>query len=54
MTVTDNGIGIRPEELPHVFERFWRGSQAGPAAGSGIGPTVVSELVRAHQGARSR
>ena len=50
MTVTDTGMGIPPEDLPHLFERFWRGSQAGPAAGSGIGLTIVSELVRANQG----
>jgi two-component system sensor histidine kinase BaeS len=50
MTVTDTGVGIPPEELPHVFERFWRGSQARATAGSGIGLTVVTELVRAHQG----
>lgn len=50
LKVTDTGVGIHPEELPHIFERFWRGSQARVVAGSGVGLTVVAELVRAHQG----
>jgi two-component system, OmpR family, sensor histidine kinase BaeS len=50
LTVTDTGVGIPPEELPHIFDRFWRGAQARTAAGSGIGLTVVAELVQAHRG----
>ncbi|HLA81612.1 MAG TPA: ATP-binding protein, partial [Thermoleophilia bacterium] len=46
--VEDNGIGIPSEDLPHVFERFYRveksRSQAG--GGSGIGLAVVKALVR--------
>jgi two-component system, OmpR family, sensor histidine kinase BaeS len=49
--VTDTGIGIPPEDLPHVTERFWRGRRsADMAAGTGIGLTIVAELVRAQHG----
>lgn len=47
LRVSDTGPGIPPEELPHVFERFFRGRRA-RAGGSGIGLTVVNDLVRAH------
>ena len=50
LTVSDTGAGIPPDELPHVFERFWRGRAARERSGSGIGLAVVDELVRAHGG----
>jgi two-component system sensor histidine kinase BaeS len=50
LEVSDTGPGIRPEDQPHVFERFWRGAQAGQTAGSGIGLAVAAELARAQQG----
>jgi two-component system sensor histidine kinase BaeS len=50
LSVADSGPGIPPEELPHVFERFWRGAQARTVTGSGIGLTVVQRLVEAHAG----
>ncbi len=50
LTVTDTGIGIPADELPHVFDRLWRGSNPLGAAGSGIGLAVVAELVHAHEG----
>jgi two-component system sensor histidine kinase BaeS len=50
LSVADSGPGIPPDELPHVFERFWRGAQARTITGSGIGLTVVQRLVEAHAG----
>jgi two-component system, OmpR family, sensor histidine kinase BaeS len=50
--VSDTGIGIAAEDLPHVFDRFWRSdrSRSRATGGSGIGLAVVRELVRAHHG----
>ena len=50
LEVADGGPGIPEQELPHIFDRFWRGSAGRRAAGSGIGLAVVAELVRAHAG----
>lgn len=46
MEVTDDGVGIQAEDLPNVFERFYRGSEGG----LGLGLTIVRELVEAHGG----
>jgi two-component system sensor histidine kinase BaeS len=50
LEVEDSGSGIPEEELPHVFERFWRGRAGRSKSGSGVGLAVVAELVRAHHG----
>ena len=52
LDVTDSGIGIVPEELPHVFERFHRvpGARARTHEGTGIGLALVRELVEMHGG----
>jgi two-component system, OmpR family, sensor histidine kinase BaeS len=50
LCVADTGPGIPDDELPRIFDRFWRGRQAAAVAGSGIGLAVVAELVRAHGG----
>jgi two-component system sensor histidine kinase BaeS len=50
LSVSDTGVGIAEADLPRVFDRFWRGTHEGGAFGSGIGLTVVAELVRAHGG----
>jgi signal transduction histidine kinase len=50
LTVTDTGAGIPADELPRIFDRFWRGRQAAQTSGSGIGLAVAAELTRAHGG----
>jgi two-component system sensor histidine kinase BaeS len=50
LVVADTGRGIPAGELPHVFERFWRGSGTDRSTGSGIGLAIVAELVKAHGG----
>jgi signal transduction histidine kinase len=50
LQVGDRGPGFAPTELPHVFERFWRGAAATAVGGSGIGLAVVAEVVAAHGG----
>lgn len=49
-TVIDTGPGVPDEELPHLFERLWRGSASRDTEGSGIGLAVVRELVEAQRG----
>jgi signal transduction histidine kinase len=54
--VSDSGEGIAPRDLPHVFERFYRGepsrrrSADGRGAGMGLGLVIARELVEAHGG----
>lgn len=48
--VSDTGRGIPEDEIPHLFERFWRGRAAATTAGSGVGLAVAAELARAHRG----
>ena len=50
LTVTDTGTGIPADELPRVFDRFWRGRQAAQFSGSGIGLAMAAELAQAHDG----
>ncbi len=50
LEVADTGPGIPADELPHIFDRLWRGQHARAVAGSGIGLAVVRELVTAHAG----
>jgi len=52
ISVADTGSGISAEDLPHVFDRFWRAdkSRARSTGGSGLGLAIVRKLVEAHGG----
>lgn len=50
LTVSDSGIGIPPEDLPHLFERFHRGRNASEYPGNGLGLAIVKAIVNAHKG----
>ncbi|MBK8025267.1 MAG: PAS domain S-box protein [Chloroflexi bacterium] len=49
--VRDSGSGIAPDELPHIFETFWRRDQAHTTAGFGLGLSIVQRIVEHHSGA---
>ena len=53
--VTDTGVGIAPDELPRIFERFYRGTRASEArgSGSGLGLAIVRSIVEMHGGSVS-
>jgi PAS domain S-box-containing protein len=52
LEVQDTGIGIDPEDLPHLFERFYRGRQVRQSKihGTGLGLAIVKEIVDMHGG----
>jgi len=50
LTITDSGIGIPPEDLPHLFERFHRGRNVSGYAGNGLGLAIVKAIVNLHEG----
>jgi len=51
LTVRDTGSGIDPEDLPHIFDRFWRGDRARVrSGGSGLGLAIAKQIVEAHGG----
>jgi len=51
VTVSDTGVGISEEDLPHVFERSFRGSNESKADGSGLGLAISKEIIDQHGGA---
>ena len=52
VSVIDDGPGVKPDELPHLFERFWRGdpSRSRETGGSGLGLTIAQRVIQAHNG----
>ncbi|MBW8751919.1 MAG: HAMP domain-containing protein [Propionibacteriales bacterium] len=50
LTVADQGPGIAPEDLPHVFERFYRSAESRGMPGSGLGLSIVRSIAERHGG----
>ncbi|MDX2136236.1 MAG: ATP-binding protein [Saprospiraceae bacterium] len=49
LDISDNGPGIPPDDLPFIFQPFYRGVQQAKTAGSGIGLSLVDSILRLHQ-----
>ncbi|HMM28563.1 MAG: PAS domain S-box protein [Chloroflexota bacterium] len=50
ISVSDNGPGLPPDQLPHVFDPFYRVAQGAHSAGVGLGLTLARQIVELHQG----
>ena len=50
LRISDQGEGIPDDELPHVFDRFWRSPSARNTPGSGLGLSIVAQTIKAHGG----
>jgi signal transduction histidine kinase len=48
--IADHGIGMTPEQLAHVCERFYRADTSGKIPGTGLGMSIVKEIVDLHGG----
>jgi signal transduction histidine kinase len=48
--VSDDGPGVPPNHLPHIFERFYRGGARSRRPGSGLGLAIAAEIASAHGG----
>jgi signal transduction histidine kinase len=48
--IKDHGPGIPPEDVPHIFEIFYRGKGAGTSQGFGLGLATVKRIIDAHGG----
>jgi signal transduction histidine kinase len=49
-SIEDNGIGMAPEQLARVCERFYRADTSGKIPGTGLGMSIVKEIVELHRG----
>ena len=50
ISITDSGIGISSQNLPNIFDRFFRADASRSQSGSGLGLSLVQTIVHAHQG----
>jgi len=55
VSINDTGVGISAQDLPHIFERFYRAdrSRTGATGGSGLGLSIVKAIIVAHRGSIS-
>jgi signal transduction histidine kinase len=50
LSVSDTGVGIPPDELPHIWSRLYRGDKSRSTRGLGLGLSLVKAIVEAHRG----
>ena len=50
LSVSDSGMGIAADDVPHVFDRFYRGQNVGSVPGNGLGLSIVQSIAQAHGG----
>jgi signal transduction histidine kinase len=50
IVIEDSGIGMTPQELAHIGEKFWRADASGSLPGTGLGVAIVKEIVHSHGG----
>jgi signal transduction histidine kinase len=50
LSITDNGIGIKEADLPHIFDRFWRAETSRHQKGLGLGLSLANTIVNLHNG----
>jgi signal transduction histidine kinase len=50
VTISDQGPGLQSADIPHLFERFYRGRNQADGVGAGLGLAIAAQLVTAHGG----
>jgi signal transduction histidine kinase len=50
LSISDTGIGIKPDDVSHIFDRFYRVNPQGSIPGTGLGLAIVQEIINLHAG----